>query len=143
MIAEKLNSKYEPVPESGCWLWTDHLDKDGYGLVRDGKKMKRPHRVSYEIKHGPIQNGLYVLHRCDVRCCVNPDHLFLGTQEDNVRDMIAKGRDLNMQKDRNKTHCLRGHEFNEENTRLVGGKRKCRECDRMTARSHYWKSKNG
>jgi hypothetical protein len=78
-----------------CWLWTASSHEFGYGVIgcpdRPGRTL-RAHRVSYEFAHGPIPEGLQVLHKCDVPACVNPDHLFLGKDQDNVSDMIAKGR---------------------------------------------------
>lgn len=75
----------------GCWLWTAPLDKDGYGGFRkDGET--RVHRVAWQLAYGPIPAGLQVLHRCDVRSCVRPDHLFLGTNADNIADKMSKGR---------------------------------------------------
>lgn len=71
-----------------CWYWVGARHKLGYGLAATGKA----HRVSWELHCGSIPEGMNVLHRCDVRCCVNPDHLFLGTQADNVHDMCDKGR---------------------------------------------------
>lgn len=76
----------------GCWLWTGARTSDGYGSVRVEGRMVGAHRVAYELAHGAMPTGTSVLHTCDVRSCVRPDHLFLGTQEDNVRDMVAKGR---------------------------------------------------
>ena len=78
---------------NGCWLWKGSLFKTGYGQIAIEKG--RPgytHRVSYELFCGYIPAHLYVLHRCDVRNCCNPEHLFLGTQKENVHDMIAKGK---------------------------------------------------
>ncbi len=86
----------ERVPESGCWLWTGFVMPNGYGMVGDVEdgKCTHPlaHRAIWRAFNGPIPDGLCVLHRCDVRCCVNPAHLFLGTHLDNMRDMDCKGR---------------------------------------------------
>lgn len=76
---------------SNCWYWAGHVDGIGYGRFAALGENKA-HRVSYRMFHGDIPEGMKVLHRCDVMACVNPDHLFLGTQMDNVADMIAKGR---------------------------------------------------
>lgn len=82
------------IPGSGCWLFAGATDDKGYGLVssRRGSAPLKAHRVSYEYHHGPIPRGLLVCHKCDTPACVNPEHLFLGTQLDNMRDCSAKGR---------------------------------------------------
>ena len=90
---ERFDAKWIPEPMSGCWLWTGAVLSAGYGLMRG----RRPgnilaHRVSWELAHGPIPEDQYVLHRCDVPSCVNPNHLFLGTQKDNMADCVKKGR---------------------------------------------------
>lgn len=78
-----------------CWLWTAATDRRGYGKIsaggHSGRFLTAP-RVAWELARGPIAVGLSVLHRCDTPACVNPDHLFLGTQADNLRDMVSKGR---------------------------------------------------
>jgi hypothetical protein len=77
----------------GCWLWLGKSRPDGYGYFWPSrKKPVRAHRASWEISNGPIPAGMLVCHRCDVRNCVRPDHLFLGTQDDNVQDCLRKGR---------------------------------------------------
>ena len=85
----------QPEPMTGCHLWIGGADPDGYGVIsRQGRrgKQERAHRVAYELFVGPIPDGICVLHRCDTPACVNPEHLFLGTNLDNVRDRDAKGR---------------------------------------------------
>ncbi|MCK5445678.1 MAG: HNH endonuclease [Rhodospirillaceae bacterium] len=92
-IQERFEMYISPEPMSGCWLWAASCHKWGYGRFRVGSKKKLAHRVSWEIYNGPIPDGLCVLHKCDVPECVNPDHLFLGTNADNAADRSAKGRD--------------------------------------------------
>lgn len=89
---ERFNKYYEAVTESGCWLWTGGLDKDGYGVFWKDLTTARAHRSSYELLKGTIPDGLQVLHSCDIPSCVNPDHLFLGTHNDNMKDKSSKNR---------------------------------------------------
>lgn len=90
---ERFNDKYTPVTESGCWLWIGAVrGDDNYGAMRVNGKTVGAHRVSYILHKGEIPKGAQVLHKCDVRYCVNPDHLFIGTQKDNIRDMLNKNR---------------------------------------------------
>lgn len=127
---DKFMDRVMPEPNSGCWLWTGHVNCRGYGQVSfRGTKYggRTAHRVSYILFVGAIPTGMFVLHKCDVRCCVNPDHLWLGTHLDNQRDKCRKGRHGNQKK----THCLQGHEYTPENTRIdKRGWRKCRACNK-------------
>jgi hypothetical protein len=75
-----------------CWGWNGALDSDGYGLIKLNGKVCKAHRVSWEIHCGPIPDGIDVLHSCDNRSCTNPEHLFLGTNADNIQDRCKKGR---------------------------------------------------
>lgn len=75
-----------------CWLWTGATARGGYGLTSADKKRIRAHRASFEMAYGKIPEGLLVCHKCDNPPCVRPDHLFLGTQQDNVADRHEKGR---------------------------------------------------
>lgn len=143
--------RFQPIPieqrfwkwvremPTGCWEWTGSRTAPGWhGRVSVNGVMVMAHRVSWEMAHGPIPEGLSVLHHCDNPPCVNPDHLYLGTAKDNARDMVARGR-LNSANAR-KTHCNHGHEFTPENTYRSPktGRRQCATCRHIvqTSRPH-------
>ncbi len=92
----KFRLKMIPVPGSACLIWKNHKDKWGYGYFRakvNGEIFEmRAHRVSFALFNGPLLPGKCVLHHCDNPGCVNPEHLFLGTNQDNTNDMLKKGR---------------------------------------------------
>jgi hypothetical protein len=90
-IADRFWKHVEKVG-NGCWLWTGCGFKNGYGRMRFGNYTRVPHRVAYELEIGAIPEGMLVLHKCDIRLCCNPDHLFLGTDLDNVHDCQKKNR---------------------------------------------------
>ena len=91
-----LERKISTEPNSGCWIWLGSMDKDGYGKTSHTtsglKRHVRSHRIVYELLVGPIPKGALLLHGCDNPCCVNPDHMFCGTQGDNIADRDRKGR---------------------------------------------------
>jgi hypothetical protein len=94
-LQERFEEKYMPEPNSGCWLWTATVDEDGYGKMRIGGRgtpSLRATHVSLMLVGRPVPSRLQACHRCDNPCCVNPDHLFIGTGVDNMRDARAKGR---------------------------------------------------
>jgi len=90
---EDLFFKYVTTTWDGCWEWIGSKNPKGYGCFRVRGTLKPAHRVAYDLFVGIIPEGLRVLHKCDNRACVNPKHLWLGTNQDNTNDMISKGRD--------------------------------------------------
>jgi hypothetical protein len=120
-----------------CWLWTGTKSDTGYGNIYiDGSK-QLAHRVAYELLVGPIPEGLDLDHLCRIRACVNPDHLEPVTRRENClrgrrSKLLQRGTDTNARK----THCPKGHPYDEANTSIRGGRRHCRAChrDRMKAK---------
>lgn len=108
--------------ENGCHLYTGSLLKTGYGQFwLDGKNVLA-HRASYELNNGPIPKGLNICHSCDVRHCINPRHLFLGTQSDNIKDCYNKRRHPN---------CGRPTELTDENAKTYKQKWYVKNRDRL------------
>lgn len=91
-VAVRIESNSMPVPECGCWIWMRSLNQRGYGQMSFEGYPTSAHRVSYQVFRGEIPEGKHVLHTCDVRVCVNPDHLYLGTDVENCRDRMVRGR---------------------------------------------------
>lgn len=115
-----------------CWIWIGHKKNRDYGGFQFNRKNLKAHRVSFMFHNNIILNeDQHVCHKCDNPICVNPDHLFLGTHTDNMRDIVNKGRWNNQNSI--KTHCKRGHEFTKENTYLKYNKtrRECKTCAKI------------
>lgn len=93
-LSERLYAKR--VLRGDCWEWSGHLAPNGYGRItvtpHPRQQVESVHRVSWNIHHGDIPKGLCVLHKCDNKKCFNPEHLFLGTHQDNMDDKVKKGR---------------------------------------------------
>lgn len=126
----------EPEPMSGCWLWMGCARPSGYGWFSRSLPSKREaaHRSSWLLYKGDIPNGMDVLHKCDMPMCVNPAHLFLGTQVDNNLDRDRKGRQWNMRKILCKYgHVLSGYNLHIKQHFNRKPERICRECNRNWA----------
>lgn len=123
--------------DAGCWLWTAGKYHDGYGRVRHRNIQTRAHRLVYTEYVGELREGQLACHACDVRHCVNPDHLFAGTAKDNHEDAVQKGRVVpinlmpGLRRAATKPSCVRGHSLiDEANVYRYGNRRMCRTCNR-------------
>ena len=137
-VAARFWEKVMPEPNSGCWLWTGCLTSAGYSQLMTGSKKLRTarieygHRISYEMHFGPIPEGLHVDHKCQLPCCVNPQHLQI--LDPNEHKNVTFGRlpvDPRTTKCAAKTHCPEGHELSGRNLILFGPRKSfkaCRKC---------------
>ena len=120
-------------PCGDCWEWTAGLDGKGYGAFAVKGRMVQAHKYSYSLFKGSIPDGLFVLHSCDNRKCVNPKHLSLGTNADNVHDMLSKGR----QNHQLVKVCPKGHFYDAINTLITKQGRVCRICKKEAAAKYF------
>lgn len=127
--AERFFGHVMPITESGCWIWMGSTSPKGYGKFNIPDRTTMVHRLSYEHFKGSIPQGVSIDHVCRVRCCVNPDHLHLCSNQENV----LSGYGVTAVNAR-KTHCPKGHAYTKENTRYYEG-RNCRECHRIKRRA--------
>ena len=116
-LGDRIKAKVR-VDDNECWLWQESLLRSGYALIRYKGKKVTVHRAAYTAFVGPIPQGLYVLHKCDVRHCCNPSHLFLGTQSDNMKDCEDKGRNAGKFKS-GKDHPLHQGKFKPTRLKLT------------------------
>lgn len=132
-LEEQFWSKVNTTGKNDCWYLKKSRGNNQYGNVSWEGKSYRAHRVSWIIANGEIPEGMDICHICDHPGCVNPTHLFTGTQSDNAIDCVKKGRNPNS----NKRFCSHGHEYTPENTRALNGRRYCRECGAIFAARLY------
>ena len=136
--ADRFDEKYEPEPNTGCWLWTGALGANGYGRFSWDGRDSYAHRASYERFIDFIPEGLDIDHRCRVRCCVNPQHLEAVSRQENLLRSERTFTGINARK----THCPRGHRYDALNTRVrVTGARQCRACADSAERRRRWPSR--
>lgn len=117
---------YKVDPETGCWIWQGHVARNGYGMAGYQRRVWYAHRLVFTLLRGPIPEGNQLHHECENPSCVNPDHLLPVTPREHGR--LTRGP--------RKTHCVRGHEYSEENTRTSINtrgylQRNCRPCARL------------
>lgn len=121
---ERFMAKYMPEPMSGCWLWIGAMTAKGYGSFWANGKSCRAHRWSYRHRNGPIPKGMTLDHLCRVRSCVNPDHLEVVSNRENIQRGIPNNGN------RARTHCIHGHPLSGANLYTTKqGYRQCRACN--------------
>lgn len=126
-LPERIEAKFTPEPNTGCWLW-HAASGSGYGIVYFRGRRVVAHRVIYELLVGEIPPGLDLDHvrarGCQLRCCVNPEHLEPVTRRENIRRALLR------------THCPKGHPYSADNTYVQKSRnaRFCRECSRICKR---------
>lgn len=126
--------KLIPIPESGCIVWIGGATTAGYGSIRYKYKHYLAHRAAWENANGPIAEGLQVCHKCDVPSCCRVDHLFLGTNQENIADSVVKGRRKGVT--RNRPDGLK-YSWTEKDRHARLAKRKIHESDWPSIRSRY------
>lgn len=137
-VAERIATKYVVDEQSGCWLWTG-ATVAGYGVVwvNETKRAARAHRVMYELKVGPIPDGMTLDHLCRTPACINPAHMDPCTAGENA----SRSPDAPYHVKARATHCAQGHEFTPENTAIHHGRRSCRKCVAAGARRRRAKAR--
>jgi len=133
----RFHSSYEALGEDDCWPWLKGRNKKDYGRFAFRDTEFQATRIAYKLATGTDPGPLFVCHSCDNPCCVNPKHLWLGTNTDNIRDCVSKHRMVNQ----NKTSCPQGHPYDAQNTRMSKRGRDCKACDNARRRARYRRHK--
>lgn len=138
-VLERIRTRIR-IDQNGCWLWQGQLGTTGYAQIQFRGRPANAHRVSYKLHYEvELKTEEYVLHRCDVRNCVNPEHLWIGTAKDNNADCAKKGRHHRG----TRTQCPKGHPYDEQNTtwkpsKSGGMARGCRACINLGHRTESY-----
>lgn len=135
---DRIVSKCELVPKTGCLIWSGYKDKQGYGTIWCGGKKRFTHRVMFEIVKSPIPEGLVIDPLCRNPSCINTDHMECVTNEENLlrgekfREEFRTGKKY-------KKHCINGHILSDDNLYVHRGRRNCKECYRIRCREYKHK----
>ena len=139
-MMDRFWSKVNTEAPGGCWEWTAAKLKTGYGRFKFSGKPALAHRVSYELVYGEFDKTKQVIHSCDNPSCVKPDHLRLGTIQENMQDRGDRGR--HGRYNSKKTQCKNGHPFSGDNLHInANGSRSCKECGRAWSLARYHRKK--
>lgn len=140
-LQDRFEKYWTPEPNTGCWLWVRALNDGGYGRFCYNWTVERAHRVAWKLYRGPIPEKMQIDHLCKNRACVNPAHLEVVTQQENIRRGDAGIATKRKQKA--KTHCVLGHPYEGDNLYIWArnGWRQCKECIKLRSRKNYNKSK--
>ena len=127
-LEERFFEKVHFEPNTGCWLWAGDATKGGYGRISQKARMRVAAHVALELHGRHVPSGMQACHHCDFTSCVNPAHLFVGTQKDSAQNCVSKGRPVGAPR---KGVCFRGHALTGDNLYWSGGHRRCKACVKM------------